>query len=544
MKKQIVNFIFFLRVEEPREPDWDLFATFKNQAEAIDSYGFPVTYLLEYDVLINEDYRKILLKEKAKRGQECEIGGWFEVVRQLVEKAGLVWRGREGQNWDWRCNVGFSEGYTPKEREKLVDTYFEDFKKHFGCYPKSVGSWMMDAHTLGYMYDRYGIVASCNCRDQIGTDGYTLWGGYFGQGYYPSRNNAFCPANSKENQISVPVFRMLGTDPMYHIDSNMEIDASVRPKTAMRDCLTLEPAYQAKGGGNRKWVDWFLKENFRPEALSFNYVQAGQENAFDWSVQEKGLLYQLECFDRMRKENGLSFQTLSETGEWYRSRYPVTPASSMVTLSDWDGGDRKSFWYYSRYYRFNALIEEDKLIIRDTYLFDNSVCERYLSDTCKTRDMYYDNLPFIDGNRWSGGKVRSCAELCLGFQKEIVPIDVAFVSVEYPDENSMILKIELKDLTYITVTLYEDKIEFLHSGGKSLALRLTAAEAKSSVTALGENSVQMNYNGHDYSVSVEGGYVIAGDSIHPWIIYSNSNYFNLHLIDYRAKEKCLKELDC
>ena len=83
---------------------------------------------------------------------------------------------------------------------------------------------------------------------------------------------------------------MRGTDPMYHIDSNMEIDASVRPKTAMRDCLTLEPAYQAKGGGHRKWVDWFLKENFRPEALSFNYVQAGQENAFDWSVQEKGLL--------------------------------------------------------------------------------------------------------------------------------------------------------------------------------------------------------------------------------------------------------------
>lgn len=56
----------------------------------------------------------------------------------------------------------------------------------FGVYPKSVGSWFIDAVTLKYMAERYGVVASCNCKDQIGTDGYTLWGGYWNQGYYPS----------------------------------------------------------------------------------------------------------------------------------------------------------------------------------------------------------------------------------------------------------------------------------------------------------------------------------------------------------------------
>ena len=70
MKKQIVNFVFFLRTEEPREPDWDLLETFRRQTVAIDKYNFPVTYLLEYDVLINEEYRKILLEEKCKRGEE------------------------------------------------------------------------------------------------------------------------------------------------------------------------------------------------------------------------------------------------------------------------------------------------------------------------------------------------------------------------------------------------------------------------------------------------------------------------------------------
>ena len=57
--------------------------------------------------------------------------------------------------------------YTPEEREKLVDVYMEKFKSIFGEYPKSVGCWFIDAHSLAYMYDKYNIVASCNCRDQI-----------------------------------------------------------------------------------------------------------------------------------------------------------------------------------------------------------------------------------------------------------------------------------------------------------------------------------------------------------------------------------------
>ena len=101
-----------------------------------------------------------------------------------VEKAGLKWRGRF--DWDWAANVGFSPGYTPEERRKLVDVYMADFRAIFGYYPRTVGSWFIDEVTLAYMAGHYGIVASCNCKDQVGTDGYTLWGGYWNQAYYPS----------------------------------------------------------------------------------------------------------------------------------------------------------------------------------------------------------------------------------------------------------------------------------------------------------------------------------------------------------------------
>ena len=88
--------------------------------------------------------------------------------------AGIKWRGEH--SWVSHANIAFSTGYTKEERERLVDVYMAKFKEIFGTYPKSIGSWFIDAHTLGYMYDKYKIVASCNCKDQVGTDGYTMGG--------------------------------------------------------------------------------------------------------------------------------------------------------------------------------------------------------------------------------------------------------------------------------------------------------------------------------------------------------------------------------
>jgi hypothetical protein len=48
-------------------------------------------------------------------------------------------------------DVGFSPGYIPEERRKLVDVFSADFKAIFGHCPKTVGSWYIDEMTLAYM---------------------------------------------------------------------------------------------------------------------------------------------------------------------------------------------------------------------------------------------------------------------------------------------------------------------------------------------------------------------------------------------------------
>ena len=71
---------------------------------------------------------------------------------------------------------------------------------------------------VSYMSDKYDLTAICICREQWGVDAYTLWGGYYSGGYYPSRNNMLCPAQSPEAGCRTPVFRMLGIDPIYGFD--------------------------------------------------------------------------------------------------------------------------------------------------------------------------------------------------------------------------------------------------------------------------------------------------------------------------------------
>jgi hypothetical protein len=357
------------------------------QVKQLKQYELPGTFLLQYDALINPDYQE-LLKNETVVGSE--IGAWWEITQPHVEAAGLKWRGR--YPWDWHANVGFATGYSPAEREKLVDVYMEKFRSIFGKYPASVGSWFIDAHTLAYMYDKYGIVASCNCKDQIGTDGYTLWGGYWNQAYYPSRRNAYMPAQTAEGQIPVPVFRMLSSDPIYQYDCGLGSDTQW--------VLTLEPACR-NGGGVRQWVEWFFDNMVNYPCLAFNYIQVGQENSFLWENMKKGLDIQIPLIDSLRRQGKISVETLETSGRNFKSQYPLTPATAVTALTDHKNKGGKTVWYNSRFYRANLLWDREQFRFRDIHLFDERLESDYLAKAGTSTQCIYATLPLVDGFVWS-----------------------------------------------------------------------------------------------------------------------------------------------
>jgi hypothetical protein len=387
---KIVNIVNFIRLLEPRDSaitEDVLYQTVVKQIAIMNKYKLGGTFLLQYDALINPRYQKLL---KALPRGSFEIGAWWEIPQPQVEKAGLKWRGR--YPWDWRANIGFSTGYTPKEREKLIDVYMAGFKKIFGYYPRSVGSWFIDSYSLNYMYQKYHIVASSNCKDQYGTDGYTLWGGYWNQAYYPSKINSYMPAQHAANQIPVPIFRMLGSDPIRQYDNGLG--------TTRQGVVTLEPVYKF-GGGDSTWVNWFLKSFTEDKALGFNYTQAGQENSFTWAEMAKGFEIQMPLLARLRNEHKIRVETMEQSGLWFKKKYEVTPATSFTVNKDIAGSDLKTAWFNSRFYRINLLWENNTLRIRDLHLFNENLPSAYHTQAATSNECTFFTLPVIDGYIWS-----------------------------------------------------------------------------------------------------------------------------------------------
>ena len=387
---RIVNIVNFIRLLEPRDSavtEDVLYQTVVRQVEMMRKNRLGGTFLLQYDALMDGRYQQLL---RSLPKDSFDIGAWWEIPQPLVEKAGLVWRGR--YPWDWRANIGFSTGYTPEERKRLADVYMADFKKIFGYYPKSVGCWFIDEVTLDYLYHKYGIVASCNCKDQSGTDGYTLWGGYWNQAYYPSKVNAYMPAQDEADEIHVPIFRMLGSDPIRQYDNGV---GAQRQRV-----VTLEPVYP-EAGGDSAWVNWFFKEWVGGESLAFGYTQAGQENSFTWDAMAKGLGIQLPLIAQLRDHKKIRVETLAESGRWFREHYRVTPATAVTVNEDLGGGDRRTVWYDSRFYRANLLWDSAGLRFRDIHIFNEHFQSPYLSKVATGNECTFFTLPVVDGYRWS-----------------------------------------------------------------------------------------------------------------------------------------------
>ena len=497
---RIINIINFIRQTDYRVENADslLYETVCEQVKLVNKYDLPATFLLQYDALINPLYQDLL---KSKLNDHSEIGAWWELTQPQIEAAGIKWRGEH--SWVSHANIAFSTGYTKEERERLVDVYMAKFKEIFGTYPKSVGSWFIDAHTLGYMYDKYKIVASCNCKDQVGTDGYTLWGGYWNQAYYPSRVNAYMPAQTEEGQIPVPIFRMLGSDPIYQYDDGLGQER--------QGVISLEPVYE-KAGMDRRWVDYFLESIVDQPCLAFNYAQAGQENSFTWSNMSKGLEMQIPILDSLRKENKIRVETLGESGAWFKECFKVTPATAVTTLTDVRGEGNKTVWFNSRYYRANLLWEKGTFRFRDIHLFDESYKSAYLEKPGDGNQFLFYTLPVVDGFMWSEGLDRAglrIVRLDKDGDKEELTLDHPVVTEIGKD--TLVVSAEDSKGHAFKITFYETRFEVAALSKEadfSWALELKAAAGKElPFTVIEDKAVNASFDGFNYVITCEKGHI-------------------------------------
>ncbi len=481
-KTAVVNIYNFIRMShtEPTRFIWDDFETIRNQIIAVKQYGFPGTYALKYDALMNEAYQA-LFREYLDEGDE--LGAWWEITGELCARSGVEFRGwNTTEDYDDRVDSAYPVGYTPRERRLLVDGYMADFFAVFGKYPQSIGSWVLDSVTMAYARERYGVEAFCICRDQMGVDGFTLWGGYPNGAYYPSRQNENIPAQTEEDQIDAPVFRLLGPDPIYNFE------ASVRDDLA--GVYTLEPSWVI--GRDRDWVSWYFACLTEEDALGMGYAHVGQENNFLWENIAPGFDPQLARVKALAEAGKVRVETMAQTARRFRQKHRLTPPMTFQASRDWSHRDLSCQWYASANYRLGLLGEGGHLRIRDLFLYDGSYPSRYYSGPMQGTKSLFDALPVLFPQVWRGE---------LGFRPYIRLVDRAGEELR-------------GEVRYSTLDDLTARAELLGRAALTMApgcLIVTSCclkfDALPVFTALSGDRITMTHQGHPYSFRVAAGTV-------------------------------------
>lgn len=381
---KIVNIVNFVRGVEPRK-DLDLFLPVAEELRIAKEYGFDTTFLLQYDAMCRSDFADFFTREK---DESVELGVWLELCRPLVESIGAKWNGR--WDWDWHVNPGFLNAYPMEQKAKMLDIIMEKFSELFGEYPRSAGCWILDSDVTAYLHDKYGVETFCICREQWGTDGYTLWGGYYNGAYYPSKKSLIHPAQTADGQIQVPVFRMLGPDPIYCYCEKHE---DVQKELGM-DLFTLEPCWGC--GKREEWVDWYYRNLLNNEDMGYSYTQTGQENSFGWHTIGEGYKMQLARLDILRNEGKVTVEKLCDSGQRFLKNYSLTPSNVYSALDDWSGNGRQSVWYCCKNYRVNFYRDGENILLRDLYIFDELCVDSYMKEPCKEPSAQFRTVKVVD----------------------------------------------------------------------------------------------------------------------------------------------------
>lgn len=311
------------------------------------------------------------------------------------------------------------------------------------------------------------------------------------------------PAQTEEGQIPVPIFRMLGSDPIYQYDDGLGQER--------QGVISLEPVYE-KAGMDRRWVDYFLESIVDQPCLAFNYAQAGQENSFTWSNMSKGLEMQIPILDSLRKENKIRVETLGESGAWFKERFKVTPPTAVTTLTDVRGEGNKTVWFNSRYYRANLLWEKGTFRFRDIHLFDESYKSAYLEKPGDGNQFLFYTLPVVDGFMWSEGLDRAglrIVRLDKDGDKEELTLDHPVVTEIGKD--TLVVSAEDSKGHAFKITFYETRFEVAALSKEadfSWALELKAAAGKElPFTVIEDKAVNASFDGFNYVITCEKGHI-------------------------------------
>ena len=349
----------------------------KNEYQEIAKRDISATWLLTYDAVMNES----LLEVFSPMDDKQEFGIFLEVTESFSNASNVIYN--KTNSWH-HAKALFLSGYKQEDRKKLIDKVFLEFKNKFGYYPKSIGGWWVDAFSLSYMQEKYGITGVLGLSDQFDLDNYQVWGTPYSIPFYPNKIHAGIPGDVS-NKLDIVTFRWAARDPLNGYISPSEQQGSLY---SVQDYLGL-------GLGEdyfERLVDLYAVEK---EHNLFGHMTIGLEADYSPDTYEAIFAKRLDIVKKFEGQ-GVKVTTMAEFSDWYRKEFPKASPPHFIETDDLLGKSKKTMWYQSSFYRIGLVYDysSKKLLIVDLRPYQNNFQEPFYVSPNKQFNLSI-NLPYI-----------------------------------------------------------------------------------------------------------------------------------------------------
>lgn len=345
----VVSVINPIRYPQLQKAKGNQLASLKDQWQVTHDAGINATWLWQYSTL--EDKQLTDFAKSQMRSQE--FGLFLEVDRNFAAKAHVLYRGQG----PWYFSDGLLlVSYDQAERRKLIDTAFAKFKDVFGYYPKTVGAWWVGADSIGYMQQKYAVVATLKASDQFNLDAYSIWGTPWSIPYVSAAENAGVPAGSLADSSKVVTLQWAARDPLRAYGSSSG-----------------SSLYSLQDSGDIAYFKYLLTVYLR-EPL--DQVAIGLEDdlpagSYQYAYRERLLLI------KQLEENGkVNVLLAKDYAQRFLAQNKTLPPTNYFLSKDYETNDQ-SFWFNGTNFRAGIQKIQDNIFLVDLRNYANKTVDDF-----------------------------------------------------------------------------------------------------------------------------------------------------------------------
>lgn len=335
---------------------------FKIQQECAHRNGLKTTIEMTYASLFNEEAVALAKQHSEKYGDEIGLTLLGLPCKEFREK----YHTKEFCIWM----------FSMEDKKAIVQDVFEKFYECFGFYPKSTGSYYLDAELINYIKERYPSVtcAVATCWEEgpkayhtCNNSWYTFMDGGPWAPWIPSKQNTHAPAADEAEDSGIVAIPHLSRDLIACYDGNGS-NFGTHPQNVLRgmiyDTKTWEYPYLYN------LIDQFRYQAKFNNGYAYNMMFVGpawMNKMGRWEAPFELLKksYEDGCayYGELKKQGKLTDMTMSEFAEYYRQKKSYAEPECALWRDILYGSKKQVFWYCDPYMRACVNMDQGGAIV-------------------------------------------------------------------------------------------------------------------------------------------------------------------------------------